>query len=107
VQSFPGGGNKRSVSTTGGAEPRWRADGRELFYLAEDRALMAVPVTPGPVLQVGAPERLFRTITVGEATTYRNHFAVTRDGQRFLFDLLNDAALDPITVLLNWSSARN
>ena len=107
LQAFPGGGAKRSVSTTGGAEPQWRTDGRELFYLAEDRSLMVVSITPGQALQVGTPTPLFRTVTLGEATTYRNHYVVTDDGQRFLIDVLHDAALDPITVLLDWTSPRD
>ena len=59
VQSFPGGGSKRPVSSGGGAEPRWRADGRELFYVSADRRLMAVPTTIGPEFEAGKPDALF------------------------------------------------
>src|SRR5262249_39833700 len=54
VQSFPGGGGKRQVSTGGGNHPRWRRDGRELFYYAGDGKLMAAPAPPGGGLGVGA-----------------------------------------------------
>jgi hypothetical protein len=65
---------------------------------------MAVGVTPGRTLQVGRPVVLFRPDVVGEATTYRSHYAVTSDGQRFIVDVLRDPNLDPITVLLNWTA---
>ena len=103
VQAFPGGEMRQVVSPNGGAEPQWRADGRELFYLAEDDTLMAVQIGAGRPLQVGRPVTLFRPLVVGEATTYRSHYAVSRDGQRFLADVLQDPALDPITILLNWA----
>ena len=59
VQSFPGGGGKRQVSTGGGIGPRWRGDGKELFYHAPDGKLMAVPVKSGASFEAGAPVALF------------------------------------------------
>lgn len=59
VQSFPTPGGKRRVSTGGGVQPRWRADGEELFYLASDQNLMAVPVRGETTLEMGAPAALF------------------------------------------------
>ena len=59
VETFPRSDRKWSVSTNGGYEPRWRADGREIYYLSEDRKLMAVPVGPGPTF--GIPKPLFQT----------------------------------------------
>ena len=106
VQAFPRGDLRQTISPAGGAEPTWRADGRELYYLAEDHSLMAVDITPGRTLHVGRPRVLFRPATVGEATTYRSHYAATSDGQRFLVDVLIDPSLDPITVLLNWTARR-
>ena len=47
VQAFPGPGGKRQVSTTGGAQPRWRRDGKELFYIGLDGRMMAVPIQVG------------------------------------------------------------
>ena len=51
VQTFPLSDRKWQVSTDGGYEPRWRGDGREIYYLSEDRKLMAVSVSAGPYLQ--------------------------------------------------------
>jgi eukaryotic-like serine/threonine-protein kinase len=59
VQAFPDSLAKRLVSRGGGAEPRWRADGRELFYVSSDRRLMAVPTTNGPAFEASTPAALF------------------------------------------------
>jgi Tol biopolymer transport system component len=89
---FPALADKVRVSKAGGLFPRWRADGRELFYLALDGALMAVPVTPG-TREFGEPRLLFRApVAHGWAAplsrTAEPHpsagFDVTPDGQRFL-----------------------
>jgi Tol biopolymer transport system component len=107
LQAFPTPGRKRQVSTSGGAMPRWRADGRELFYVATNQFLTAVPVTNDATLELGIPLPLFRTRLVvqgseslGLATTYD----VAPDGERFL---LRHPPVDPgppITVVLNWAS---
>src|SRR5207245_9429154 len=57
VESFPLPGNKRQISTDGGVMPRWRRDGTELFYLAGDQYLMALPVKGETVLETGRPTR--------------------------------------------------
>jgi Tol biopolymer transport system component len=60
VVGLPNGYNKVQISTTGGDFPRWRRDGKEIFYLTPDRVLMAAAVkSEGPSLQVGNIERLF------------------------------------------------
>src|SRR5262249_4262493 len=84
VQSFPEGGGKRQVSTGGGHYPRWRGDGRELFYQAADGKLMAAPAPRGESFEVGVPVPLFefRAGTLQGFTPY----AVTGDGQRFLIN---------------------
>src|SRR5262249_19723530 len=61
VQSFPSPGDKRVVSADGGLQPRWRRDGKELFYLALDEALMSVPILGTSPLAFGAPVALFKT----------------------------------------------
>jgi dipeptidyl aminopeptidase/acylaminoacyl peptidase len=104
IQSFPVPGSKRRVSTAGGTEPKWRRDGKELFYLAPDGSLMAVDVTPGQGLEIGVPKVLFHTHP-GDATD-RNRYAVSGDGQRFLIESrASQPASTSITVVLNWSSA--
>ena len=85
--SFPSGENKRRVSVEGGSQPRWRKDGRELFFLAADARLMAVPVRPGEPVDLGVPASLFRSPTTAsnrsELATW-NDYDVSPDGQRFL-----------------------
>jgi hypothetical protein len=64
VQPFPGPGDRERLSTNGGAQVRWRHDGQELFYIALDERLMAVPIqfAPAvPALKAGAPVALFKT----------------------------------------------
>jgi Tol biopolymer transport system component len=64
VCSFPGPCAPRQVSTAGGSQPRWRPDGKELFYVAADARLMAVPIEVGVdsrTLERGAPKPLFKT----------------------------------------------
>jgi Tol biopolymer transport system component len=106
VRSFPDSMSRVTVSIAGGAEPFWRGDGRELYYLAADHAIMAVDVTPGARLGLGRPRVLFRPRLVGGPATYRSHYTVTADGQRFLVDVLREPALDPVTLLLNWARPR-
>jgi Tol biopolymer transport system component len=103
VQSFPGGGGKRQVSTGGGHFPRWRGDGRELFYQAADGKLMAAPTPRGESFEVGAPVPLFefRAGTLQGFTPY----AVTGDGQRFLINAVVETEPNaPLTVVVNWAS---
>ena len=69
VQSFPLSGAKFQISAGGGMEPQWRKDGTELFYISEERMLMAVPVklasSAAEPLQVGQPKPLFSVPSVG------------------------------------------
>ena len=103
VQTFPLTDQNWAVSTTGGYEPRWRADGRELYYLSLDQKLMAVAVGPGP--SFGAPTELFRVRVAEGVRSFRAHYVPSRDGRRFLINTLTgDAAIVPITVVLNWTA---
>jgi Tol biopolymer transport system component len=103
VQTFPLSDRQWPVSSDGGYEPRWSADGRELYYLSLDRKLMAVPVTPGP--SFGEPRQLFQTHVPGSVNQLRTHYVPSRDGQRFLINT-QAADLPPvsITVVLNWTA---
>ena len=68
MQPFPGPGEKLQVSVSGGAQARWRRDGNELFYIASDRRLMAVPIqfqSSGQTAEAGSPMPLFTTQGVG------------------------------------------
>jgi Tol biopolymer transport system component/predicted Ser/Thr protein kinase len=103
VQTFPLSDRKWQVSTNGGYEPRWRADGREIYYLSEDRKLMAVSVGPGPSFAV--PQPLFQTRVPAGVTANRTHYVPSRDGQRFLVNTqTSDPSPTPITVVLNWTA---
>ena len=94
-------GAKWQVSTNGGAQPRWRRDGKELFYLAADQKLMAVAVKGEASFEVGTPKVLFQT----RELVGRYRYAVTTDGQRFLVNTpLEEASTAPITVVLNWTA---
>ena len=109
VQPFPATGNKWQVSTNGGVEPKWRADGRELYYVAADGKMMAVPLTAsGSTLDIGAPAPLFQTTRAATGTSTA-HFAVTADGQRFMIGArgMDVGETPPIAVVLNWTAALN
>ena len=102
VRGFPEAGERRQVSSGGGRQPRWRGDGRELFYASPDRKIMSVEVRPGPSFEAGVPRALFQTriLPLIEA---RNHYDVSADGQRFVVNSrrTEDASL-PITVMVGW-----
>ena len=102
VQTVPRSDRKWPVSTSGGYEPRWRADGHEVYYLSEDRTLMAVPVGAGP--SFGIPKPLFQTHVPAGVTSLRTHYVPSRDGQRFLMNVATDTVTSPITVVLNWTA---
>ena len=81
----------------------WRHDGKELYYLAPDQKLMAVPVTiNGASFAPGTPQALF-------TATGASNFVVTRDGQRFLMNVPaggeSAAAGPPLTIVTNWQAA--
>jgi Tol biopolymer transport system component len=100
VQPFPPTGARWQISTTGGVSPQWRADGRELFYVAADGKLMAVTVTPGTTFRWDAPRALFETVFRGG--TYAE-FVFSRDGERVLMPARRDPDHEsPITVVVNW-----
>jgi len=106
VVSFPAADRKRQISTKGGAAPRWRSDGRELYYLALDGTLMAVDMKAGAEIEPGAPRALFGTglAVVGNSDQYD----ATADGKRFLvLKPVSDTAPAPITVVLNWTALLN
>jgi len=103
IQSFPSGGGKRQVSIGGGNYPRWRRDGRELFYYTGDGKLMAAQVSSGENFKMDAPVSLFefRSGTIQEFSPY----AVTADGQRFLINTIVDTEPNaPLTVVVNWAA---
>ncbi len=108
VGSFPSMAEKWQVSTAGGSKPAWRRDGRELFYLAEDRKLMSVDVQAGAGLEISSPKLLFQTRTPRvDFPGFHSLYAAASDGERFLIVYEPDApSSPPITVVLNWTPDR-
>lgn len=113
VQPFPGPGPKLQISTQGGAQMRWRRDGKELFYLALEGRMMAVQIrstSGGAGLAASEPVPLF-TAHVGEIVPLQSgyflSYVASPDGQRFLMNaVVEEPAATPITVLLNWKPDR-
>jgi Tol biopolymer transport system component len=108
VDSFPVAGNPRQLSVGGGVQPRWRRDGAELFYLAPDQTLMAVPVSSkSGYFEAGPATPLFQTrlLAIGSQIGGIGAFYdVTPDGQRFLINGPTTDPGPPITVVLNWAT---
>jgi len=104
VTRFPGPSGKWPISSAGGSYPRWRGDGRELYYLARDGTMVAVRVNgQGAEFAVEGERRLFATHV---ATAGRSPYDVAADGQRFLVNTIVEAvAPSPITLVVNWSAA--
>jgi hypothetical protein len=111
VRAFPAPGARSRVSTGGGGDPRWRRDGKELFYQSADRMLMAVTVKADTSFTSSAPRELFRMpiaergaqmAQVGNGSPY----VPTGDGQRFLINAsIEGPPPPPVTVILHWPAA--
>jgi eukaryotic-like serine/threonine-protein kinase len=93
------GGSSLRVSTDGGNFPRWRGDGRVLYYVDDNGRMMAVPVELGAQPTIGVPEELFQALLEEAADT---QYDVTADGQRFLLNrtLIEDRV--PVSIVLGW-----
>ena len=105
VRPSDGSNGTSLVSTNGGYEPSWRHDMRELYYLSEDRKLMAVPIAASGRFQPGLPKPLFQTQVPVGVNPYASNYAVVRDGSRFIVNTLaGDSGPSPITVVLNWAA---
>jgi eukaryotic-like serine/threonine-protein kinase len=115
VRPFPSGPGKWTISTSGGVQPRWRSDGRELFYLTTgaEGQLMSVDVKPtGTTFTASVPKALFVSRGQpprGNANIPYLSYAVSPDGERFLLARPVEAGADDgpaaITVVLNWIEA--
>jgi len=104
AQSLQPPARKWTISVNGGYEPRWRADGRELYYLADDQTLMAVSVSAAGVplgVPFGVPRALFVAQVHAGVSSLRTHYASSRDGGRFLIHRRSDVPPTSITVVLN------
>jgi serine/threonine protein kinase len=111
VQTVPASGPKWQISNAGGDFPRWRRDGKELYFIAADQQLMAVPVKTGSgssgAFEAGAPQPLFRIEPVGASPTASSLYVPTANGERFLVNVQaggEGTQAPPITMVLNWTA---
>ena len=103
VQPFPATGGRYQISRSGGTQPTWRGDGRELYFLTPDGTMMAAAIDATPRFEAGIPQPLFAS---GVASTVnRRQYAVTKDGQRFLVIVAQQrSSPTPLTVVVNWQA---
>ena len=99
------GADKKRISTNSGMQPKWRGDGQELFYIAEDGHMMSVAVkTTGAEFEYSAARALFKTRMQARSRLF-HEYDVTADGQRFLIGtLIGESKASPPTVILNWTA---
>ena len=103
VQTFPASEGKWQLSPSGGVQPWWRSDGKELYYLSTDGKLIAVEVKPGGSFEAGAPRALFDLAPA--RALGGNSYAVSAAGDRFLFvTAREEAASLQFTVVTNWAA---
>jgi eukaryotic-like serine/threonine-protein kinase len=106
VSPFPSVNGKWQVSNGGGQEPKWRSNGKELFYVSREGKIMAVSVSAGASFEAGTPVALFQTHR-RQPLSSQDLFSydVSSDGQRFLIaNKLDEPNAEPLSVLLNWAS---
>jgi len=103
VRSFPDGAHIKRVSRAGGMHPRWRSDGKELFFLAPGWTVMSAGVTFAPELKVSTPVALFQTTMADICQGTVSPYDVTPDGQRFLVISPQTKPI-PLTLVQNWQA---
>lgn len=97
IRPYPFSGDQWQISTAGGNQPKWRRDGKELFYSALDGKMMAVSIRTIPKFEPGIPQILFQMPS-------SNAYEVAGNGQRFLLNSILDDSPSAITITLNWPS---
>jgi eukaryotic-like serine/threonine-protein kinase len=94
---------KRQISNDGGVHPKWREDGKEIYYLSPGGEMMAVDILADTNIKPETPHPLFDAKI--NVDPNKDQYAVARDGQRFLLlRPIMETKLIPITVILNWTS---
>jgi eukaryotic-like serine/threonine-protein kinase len=111
VQAFQGGdsprvfGERHRISTGGGILPRWRPDGRELFFVSGDNRLMSAAINFEPGFRAAEPAALFRLRSpIATLPVQASGFDVARDGQHFVVAVTDSADSPPLTVVVNWQA---
>ena len=108
VTSFPEAHGKWQVSNAGGDQPKWRSDGKELFYISPDSRIIAVPVKTGANFDAGTPTVLFQANPREMiATSELFFYDVSNDGQKFLINTQLKTAMTPMSVVRNWTAKAN
>ena len=103
VQLFPKATRPYQVSVYGGTQPRWSADGKELYFIALDGKMMASSVTvQNGVLSATKPVPLFPVSLVTGLGANKQQYAVSRDGKFLINEPSKIESVPPITVILNW-----
>jgi len=101
VTSFPGPGGKQQVSTNGGEDPVWRRDGKELFFLSQGKLMAAEVKANSTSLDVSNPQLLFDAHSGFGGFA---HYAVTRDGNRFIVATVGEGGTAPMNLVANWTA---
>ena len=106
VQSFPIGRGKWQVSRGGGGPPKWRGDGKEIFFVSGDKLMSVEVKTEGDTFEMGTPQPLFEIRGAPlPGGLGGSAFDATADGQKFLIGMpVQEATFVPITVVLNWAA---
>jgi len=103
VQPFPPTGAKYQISRDGGNQPKWRGDGREMFFLSRDGMMMAVAIDGTRQFDAAIPRPLFSSGAVSLGG--RGQYDVTKDGQKFfIIGMPQQSTMTPLTVVVNWPS---
>ena len=105
VTDFPQKRGRWQISTNGGMQPSWRADGKEIFYVAPDQTFLGVAVAGSEDFQAAPPVALFKANFPPSVPAYWRYYVPSADGQRFLVAaLLAEAGASPINVVVNWTA---
>lgn len=105
VQPFPATGEKWKVSAQGGGQPRWRRDGKEMFYRTGDGKMMVVSLRIAAGFATGVPRMLFQSSADPLFPNFGIPYTVAADGQRFLVNAaIDESRAPPITIITNWTA---
>jgi Tol biopolymer transport system component len=105
VRAMPPAVGRWTITTEGGAQPMWRSDGRELFYVDLEGTLQSVAVGAGATFEAAAPTSLFKlSLTESPFFAVRNDYAVSPDGQRFLVTSVDPSDGAKLNVLVDWEA---